>query len=141
MEPVRFVPLYFMAMLQSIIIITKAPFMSTLVTIIGSMKSKPHTPRGIKFVNLHKNFPRKVNKVFTSQPSNQRGSGSNPPGPPRYFGLLMVHLGKSPLPLSELYYQPLNYHEYVKDSDLDAHVRVFKATMKTNNDINDAKNY
>jgi hypothetical protein len=141
MELVRFVPLYFMAMLQSIIIITEASFVSTPVTIIGSIKSKPHTPRGIKFVNLHENFPRKVNKVFTRQPSDQRGSGSNPPRPPRYFGLPMVHLGKSPLPLSKLYYQPLNYHEYVKDFDLDAHVRVFKTTMKTNNDINDAKNY
>jgi hypothetical protein len=51
----------------------------------------------------------------------------------------MVHLGKPPLPPSRLYCRPLNYHEYVKDYDPDARVRVFKATIKTHNETNDAK--
>jgi len=66
MELVIFVPLYYVAMPQSIIIVIKAQFVSTLVNIVGGIKSRPHTPRGIKFVNLHENFPREVNKVFVS---------------------------------------------------------------------------
>ncbi len=80
--------------------------MLALVTTIGGIKSKPHTPRGIKFKNLHEDFPRKVNKVFTSQPLDQGGGGSNPlgpPKPPKYFGLPMVHLGRPPLPPSRPY--------------------------------------
>jgi hypothetical protein len=66
MEPIRFVPLYFMAMFQSIVIGFEAPFVSALVITLGSIRSRPHTPRGIEFVNLHEHFPRKVNKVFTN---------------------------------------------------------------------------
>jgi hypothetical protein len=51
----------------------------------------------------------------------------------------MVHLGKSPLPLSRPYRRPLNYLKYVKDSDLDAHVEVFKVTIRANSETNDAK--
>ncbi len=57
MELIRFVPLYFMVMAQSIIIVTEAPFVLALVTTISGIKSKPHTPRGIKFKNLHEDFP------------------------------------------------------------------------------------
>jgi hypothetical protein len=53
-------------MAQSIITITEAPFVLALVAIVGNIKSKPHTPRGTKFVNLHEDFPRKVNNVFAS---------------------------------------------------------------------------
>jgi len=66
MELVRFVPLYFMVMPRSIIIFIKAPFVSTSIIIIGNIKSKPHTPRGTKFVNSHGDFPREVNRIFTS---------------------------------------------------------------------------
>ncbi len=44
----------------------------------------------------------------------------------------MVNLGRPPLPPNMSYCQPLNYLEYVKDSNLDAHVRVFKPTIKAN---------
>jgi hypothetical protein len=80
-----------------------------------------------------------VNKVFTSQPLDQGGGGSDPPRPPRYFGLPMVHLGKPPLPPSKPYYQPLNYLEHVKDSDLDTHIKVFKANIRANNEMNDVE--
>jgi hypothetical protein len=42
----------------------------------------------------------------------------------------MVHLSKQPLPWSRSYNWPLNYPKYVKDFDLDAHVRVFKVSIK-----------
>jgi hypothetical protein len=51
---------------QSIITITEAPFVLALIAIVGNIKSKPHTPRGTKFVNLHEDFPREVNNVFAS---------------------------------------------------------------------------
>jgi len=44
----------------------------------------------------------------------------------------MVHPSKPPLPPSRPYHQPLNYLEYVKDSNPFAHVRIFKAAIKTN---------
>ncbi len=95
-------------------------------------------------MNLHENKPKEVNIVFVNQPLNPRGGGSNPLGPPRplglpgYFVLPMVNLGRPPLPPNRPHW-PLNYPEYVKDSDLDAHVRVFKATIRVNNEIYDAK--
>jgi len=51
----------------------------------------------------------------------------------------MVHLGRPPLPLSKPYHRPLNYLEYVKDSDPNAHVRVFKASIRANSETNDAE--
>jgi hypothetical protein len=102
MEPIRFVPLYFVAMPQSIITIIEAPFVSAPIITIIDIKSRPHTLRGTKFVNLHKDFLKKVNKIFASQPSYQRGGGSNPQGP-LGFGLPMVHPSKSSLPPSKPY--------------------------------------
>jgi hypothetical protein len=66
MEPIRFVPLISTAMPQFIITIIEAPFVLALVVIVGNIKSKSHTPRGTKFVNLHEDFPREVNNVFAS---------------------------------------------------------------------------
>jgi hypothetical protein len=37
------------------------------------------------------------------------------------------------------YCRPFNYHEYVKDSNLDVHVAIFDATIRTNGEIKDAK--
>ncbi len=76
-------PIYFVAMLKSIITITEVLFVSALVHIVDGVRSKPQTPRGTKFVNLHKNIPRKVNIIFINQPWDLGGSDSNPPGPPR----------------------------------------------------------
>ncbi len=81
MEPGRPMPLYFVVMPRFIITITEAPFVSTQVTIVGNMKSRPHIPRGTKFVNLHEDFPREMNKVFANQPSYQGGGGSDSLGP------------------------------------------------------------
>jgi hypothetical protein len=66
MEPIRFVPLYYVVMLQSIIIITKTPFVSALVHTIVGIRSRPQTPRGTKFASLHENMPKELNKVFAS---------------------------------------------------------------------------
>jgi hypothetical protein len=50
-----------------------------------------------------------------------------------------VHLGKPPLPLNKPYRRPFNYLEYVKDSNPNARVRVFKATIRANSETYDAK--
>jgi fumarate reductase subunit C len=68
MELVKSMPIYFVAMLKSIITITEVLFVSALVHIVDGVRSKPQTPRGTKFVNLHKNIPRKVNIIFINQP-------------------------------------------------------------------------
>ncbi len=44
----------------------------------------------------------------------------------------MVNLGKPPLPPNRPYRQPLNYLEYVKDSDPNAHVKAFKVAIIAN---------
>ncbi len=82
--------------------------------------------------------------VFVSQPSNQRRGNSNLVGfrfdiTPRYFLLLMVHLGRPPLPPNIPYCWPLNYLEYVKDFDPNAHVKVFNIAIRANSETNDAK--
>jgi hypothetical protein len=141
METIKYVPLYLMAMPQSIITITEAPFVLIPINIIGDIKSIPHIIRGTKFVNLHNFFPRQVNIIFVNHPSYQGGGSSNPQGPPgpRGFGLPMIHLGKSPLPPSKPYRRPLNYLKYVKDSDPNVHVKIFKDVIKTNNETDHAK--
>jgi hypothetical protein len=65
-EPIRSMPLYSMAMPEPIIIITEAPFVSTLVRTIGGVRSRPQTPKGTKFVGLHEDIPKEVNKAFVS---------------------------------------------------------------------------
>jgi len=51
----------------------------------------------------------------------------------------MVNPSKPPLPPNKPYHQPFNYPEYEKDFELDAHVKKFKAAIKINGDIEDAK--
>jgi len=128
MEQVKFVPLYCVAMPKSMIIITKAPFITTLAHTMLSMRYKPQTPRGTKLMNVHAEMPKEVNKVFTNQPLDPTRGELNPldpPKPPRYFGLPMVNPRRPPLPPNKPYHRPLEYLEYVKDSDLNAHVRNF----------------
>jgi hypothetical protein len=77
---------------------------------------------------VHEEMLKEVNKVFDGQPLNLGGGSLNPPrplGPPKYFGLPMVNSSKPPLPPNKPYCQPLNYHEYVKDFDPNAHIKVF----------------
>jgi len=42
------------------------------------------------------------------------------------------------LPPNKPYRWPLNYLEYVKDFDPNAHVKVFKVAIRTNSETNDA---
>jgi hypothetical protein len=51
----------------------------------------------------------------------------------------MVHPSRPPLTPSRPYRRPLNYVEYVKESIPDSHVKIFKATIRANNEIDDAK--
>jgi len=93
-------------------------------------------------VSLQEDMPRKVNRVWASQPLDRRGGDSNPPRPPRplgLFGLPMVNPKRQPLPPNRPYHWPLNYHKYVKDFDPDAYVRVFKVAIRANSEINDVK--
>jgi len=60
MEPVRSVPLYYMAMLESMVIIFKVPFVTTPAHTVVGMWSKPQTPRETQLVSMHIEMPRKV---------------------------------------------------------------------------------
>jgi hypothetical protein len=51
----------------------------------------------------------------------------------------MVNPSRPPLPPNIPYRWSLNYLEYVKDSNPNVHVRVFKATIRINSETNDAK--
>jgi hypothetical protein len=98
-ELLRFVPLYFMAMLQFNVIVTKVPYVITPTNIVASMRSKPQTPRETQLVNVHTKMPREVDNFFVKQPLDLRRGGSNPPRPikplgplkpSKYFGLLTM---------------------------------------------------
>ncbi len=107
MELIRFVPLYSVAMLQSIVTIIKAPFVSTLVHNVVGIESIPQAPRGIKLVSMHEQMPKKVNKFFASQPLDLGGGNLDPLrplGPLGYFGLPMVNPSKPPLPPNRPYH-------------------------------------
>jgi len=52
----------------------------------------------------------------------------------------MVYPSRPPLPPNRPYCQPFNYYEYDKNSIPNAHVKVFKIAIITNNETNDAKN-
>jgi hypothetical protein len=90
-------------------------------------------------------MPKELNKVFAKQPSYPGGRRSRPLKPPRllrpssYFGLPMMNLGRPRLPPNKPYHWSLNYPEYVKDCNLDPHVRVFKTTIKTNGETKEVK--
>jgi hypothetical protein len=43
MEPIRSIPLYYVAMPRSMVIVTKAPFVIAPTHIVVNMKSKPQT--------------------------------------------------------------------------------------------------
>jgi hypothetical protein len=51
----------------------------------------------------------------------------------------MVNLVWPPLPPNKPYRQPLNYSKYVKGFDPNVRVKVFKATIKANNEIDAIK--
>ncbi len=64
MEPVRSIPLYFVAMPLSMVIVTEAPFVTTLVHIVVKMKFKPQTPMETQLVSVHIKMHIKVDKIF-----------------------------------------------------------------------------
>ncbi len=144
-QPVRFIPLYFIAMFQSMVTVIEPPFITTPTHIIVGMRSRPQTPRGIELVSVHTEMPKEVNRIFGSQPLDLGGGRSSPLGPPRplgpsrYFGLPIMNPSRPPLPPNKPYRRPLNYHEYVIDANLKAHVKVLKVAIKANGEINDAK--
>jgi hypothetical protein len=51
----------------------------------------------------------------------------------------MVNPNMPPLPPNRPYRQPFNYPKYVKDSNPNAHVKVFKATIRANSKTNDVE--
>ncbi len=51
----------------------------------------------------------------------------------------MVNPSKPPLPPNRPYHRPINYPKYVKDSNPDAHVKVFKTAIKANSETHDVK--
>jgi hypothetical protein len=91
---------------------------------------------------VHIKMPKEVDKIFVGQPSNLGGGWSwwlGPSEPSGYFGLPMVNPSRPPLPSNRPYCWPFNYLEYVKDSNPNAHVRVFKVVIITNGQTNYAK--
>jgi hypothetical protein len=50
-----------------------------------------------------------------------------------------VNISRPPLPPTRPYCWPFNYPKYVKDFDLNAHVRAFKVAIRANSETNDAK--
>jgi hypothetical protein len=50
----------------------------------------------------------------------------------------MMNPSIPPFPLNKPYHWSFNYFEYVKNCDLDVHVKVFKATIKVIGEIKDA---
>jgi hypothetical protein len=113
------------------VIVTETPHVIASTRVLANMRSKPHTPRETQLISVHTKMPRKVDNVFVKQPLDLRGGGSNSLGPPKllgYFGLPMMDLGKPPLPPNRPY-QPFNYPKYVKDSNLDVYVKVFKVVI------------
>ncbi len=78
--------------------------------------------------------------IFVGQPSNLGGGGGlGPLGLLGYFGLPMVNPRRPPLPPNRPYHRPLKYPGYVKDFDPNAHVKVFKVTIRANGETEDAK--
>jgi hypothetical protein len=64
MELVRFVPLYFVAKLQSMVTVIEAPFIIAPAHTIVGMRFRPQTLKVTQLVNVHREMPKKLNKVF-----------------------------------------------------------------------------
>jgi hypothetical protein len=145
MELVSSIPLYFVAMLQFMVIVIEAPFVIAPTHNVVGMRFRPQILGVIQLVTVHRKMPKELNKVFATQPSYPRGRGSRPleplrpPRPVGYFGLPMMNLGKPPLPPNKPYRRPLNYFEYVKNLNPNVHVKVFKTIIKANGETEDVK--
>jgi hypothetical protein len=107
MELIKSIPLYFVAMLQSMITVIEAPFVLALVHIVVGIKSRPQIPKGRELVSFQEDISREVNIAFTNQPLDLGRGNLDPSRPLRPlgpFGLPMVNLGKPPLPPNIPYY-------------------------------------
>jgi hypothetical protein len=101
MEPMKSIPLYFIVMPQSMVTINETPFTIAPTHIIVSLRSIPQIPRETQLVSVHIKMPKKVDMIFFGQPLDPKVGSSNPLRPAKplgYFGLLMMNLGKPPLP-------------------------------------------
>jgi hypothetical protein len=109
------------------------------------MRSRPQTQKETQLVSVHTKMPRKVDMIFVGQPLDLGRGGleplrpPRPPRPSRYFGFLMMNPSRPSLPPNRSYCRPLNYPKYMKDFDPYVHVRIFKATIRANGEIKDAK--
>jgi len=63
-ELVKSIPLYYVAMPHSMVIVTKAPFITTSTHTIVGMKFKPQTLRGINLVSMHIEMPKEVDTLL-----------------------------------------------------------------------------
>ncbi len=66
------------------------------------------------------------------------GGGSwplGPPRPPRSYGFPYMDLDKPLIPPIRPHKKPFNYPKYVKFFDLNVKVRIFKATIRANGEI------
>ncbi len=84
-----------------------------------------------------------MDNIFAKQPSYLRRGRSwlpKPPRPPRpssYFGLPVMNPSRPPLSPNKPYRWPFNYLKYMKNSNLNAHVKVVKDAIKTNGERKD----
>jgi hypothetical protein len=72
MELTRFISLYFVAMLQFMVTVTEAPFVTAPAHTVVNMRSRPYTLRVTQLVNVHRKMPKE------GQPSYLGGGGSRP---------------------------------------------------------------
>jgi hypothetical protein len=82
-------------------------------------------------VNLLPKIPFHKLVTIKSIPPNPKG---DPPKPPRSVTVAFV---QHVIPYCRPFKIPLNYLEYKKDFDSDAHVRIFKADIKANDETID----
>jgi hypothetical protein len=78
MELVRFIPLDFVAMPHSMIIVIEILFTTSLAHTILGTRSKPQIPKGTNLVSMHTKMPIEVDMIFVTQPSNSRRGRSRP---------------------------------------------------------------
>lgn len=84
------------------------------------------------------NLPIDVEMVSLVKPLYLIGGGSwplGPPRPPRSYGFPYMDLGKPLIPPIRTHKRPFNYPKYVKFFDPNVKVRIFKATIKANGEI------
>jgi hypothetical protein len=73
MEPIRSIPLYFVAMPHSMVRVIEAPFTTALAHTIPGMKFRPQTLKGTNLVSMHTEMPKEVDMIFVRKPLNPGG--------------------------------------------------------------------